>query len=526
MALGEKPAALRPFLLSNSEPTAQQKRSAAFFVAVLAGAFLATLPFAGIDLKGTEALLPAYASAVLLVEVITAALLLTTYSMQRSRAVLVLSVAYLFSGLMVLPWVLTFPGVLDAFGLNTDMQSTATIAAIRRLSFAALLVLYAVLRRNDAPAAATRGPTVATSVVAVLAAAAVLSFLVLSNHGSLPRLMVSIREVSGSWKYVAMAAGGLYVAALVLLLRCRLTVLDLWLTIVVVTLLIEVTLLSFVSAGTRLSLGWWAGRLCGFVSAGTVLLMLLSQTTALYARLAEAVSQERRIRESRLTTMEALSGSIAHEINQPLSSMVTNANAALKWLEKPVPDVAEAQEALSAIVDDGHRAGKIVEGIRLIFQKSARDREALDMAVIARDAVRRWQSDAAPAGLSFAADLDDAALPVVGNRSQLEQVLSNLIANAVDATTEAGGRWIRLRCQCEDRNWLLVSVEDSGPGVVPETAGRIFDPFFTTKPGGMGMGLMFCRSVVEAHGGRLWLDRDHSNGAAFRFTLPRHGADR
>src|SRR5690606_32414798 len=143
--------------------------------------------------------------------------------------------------------------------------------------------------------------------------------------------------------------------------------------------LIDLVLLSYVAAGTRLSAGWWAGRFFGFTSASLVLLVLLLETTTLYARLARSISAERRAREDRLSAMEALSASIAHEINQPLASMVTNADAALRWLGRKSPDVEETTAALKRIVSDGHRAGQVIEGIRTMFKKGAQERVSLNL---------------------------------------------------------------------------------------------------------------------------------------------------
>src|SRR3546814_3001302 len=148
---------------------------------------------------------------------------------------------------------------------------------------------------------------------------------------------------------------------------------------VLCTLLIELVLLSYVSAGLRLSRGWWAGRFYGFISASVVLLVLLSETTTLYARLARSVSAERRAREDRLTAMEALSASIAHEVNQPLASMVTNADAGLRWLGRNSPELEEARAALRRIASDGPRAGTGIEGIRMMFKKSAKKRVPLNL---------------------------------------------------------------------------------------------------------------------------------------------------
>jgi signal transduction histidine kinase len=220
--------------------------------------------------------------------------------------------------------------------------------------------------------------------------------------------------------------------------------------------------------------------------------------------------------------MEALSASIAHEINQPLASMVTNADAGLRWLDKKSPDVAEAQAALRRIVSDGHRAGNVIKGIGAMFKKGARERVPLDLNRLIDEVLRRSQGEAQLGRVTVEAELDEALPPVTGNPVQLQQVVSNLVANAIDAmdSVTKRPRVLRVTSRLQESGEVLVSVEDSGTGVDPKHKDRIFEPFFTTKSDGMGMGLMFCRSIIEANGGRLWTTDNVPQGAIFQFTLP------
>ncbi|WP_211103836.1 ATP-binding protein [Skermanella pratensis] len=514
-----------PFLLSTSPPTRNQERLAVCVLVVLLAELLVTAPFARIPLAGTEILLPAYGAAILLIELITSALLLALFSVQQSRAVLVLAIGYLFSGLMVIPWTLTFPGVFEVFGLDAGLQVTASIAALRRLGFPLFVLAYALLKDGGAPVRGSRGSVrgaIAGSVAGAVAAACGLTWVILANDDSLPTFMRNARNVTDAWQYVPGTAVVLYLAALAVLFVRRRSVLDLWLMVVICTLLIEIILLSYISAGIRLSVGWWGGRSYGLASASMVLLVLLSESTTLYARVARSVSAERRARATRLTAMEALSALIAHEINQPLASMVTNAGAGLRWLEKKDPDIAEARAALNRIVSDGHRAGTVIESIRTMFKKDARDRVPLDVNHLIDDVLRRGQDDARLGRISVETDLEPGLPTVTGNPIQLQQVLSNLVANAIDAMCSVTGRprVLRITSRMHDPGEIAVSVEDSGPGIDPEHRARIFEPFFTTKPDGMGMGLMFCRLIIEAGGGRLWATDNVPQGAVFRFTLP------
>ncbi len=515
-----------PFLLTTSPPSRSQEKLAVCLLLALVAALLVTAPFARVPLANTEVLLPAYAGAVVVIELITSALLLACFSIHRSRAVLALSIGYLFSGLLVVPWALTFPGVFAPLDLlDSGLQSTASIAMLRRLGFPLFVIAYALLKNADAPARGAHGSArrmILAVVAGVVTGTCGLAWFAITKDDALPRFMSDARNVSGAWRYVSATAVFLYVSGIVVLWRRRRSVLDLWLMFALCTLLIELVLLSYFSAGLRLSLGWWAGRSYGFISASVVLLVLLSETTTLYARLARSVSAERRAREDRLTAMEALSASIAHEVNQPLASMVTNADAGLRWLGRERPDLEETRAALRRIVSDGHRAGKVIEGIRTMFRKGAQERVEVNLNQLISDVLRRGQGEAQLARVSVEAELDEQLPLTTGNPIQIQQVVSNLVANAIDAMRSVADRprILRVKSGRHVSGSLLASVEDSGSGLTSESKDRIFEPFFTTKSDGMGMGLMFCRAIVEAHGGQLWAADNSPHGAIFQFTLP------
>lgn len=515
-----------PFLLTTSPASRGQWRLAVGVLGVLVAALLVTAPFARAPIENSQILLPAYATAVLIIDLITAALLLALFSVERSTAVLALSIAYLFSGVMVLPWALTFPGVPASFGLpDAGLQTTAAIATLRRLGFPLFVLAYALIKDSGPLSRVSQGSErsiILGSVTGVVVIAIGLTWLALTSDEMLPRFMRDAKRVSALWQYVPATAVGLCVAGLVVLWTRRRSVLDLWLMVVLCALLVEIVLLSYLSSGLRLSVGWWAGRLYGLISASIVLLVLLSETMTLYARLARSVSAERRAREARLTAMEALSASIAHEVNQPLASMVTNAAAGMRWLESPTPDLVEARAALERIVNDGHRSATVIEGIRTMFKKGTQERSSVDVNRLIKETLRRCKREVQLDRISIHAELCEQLPIVTGSPVQLQQVISNLVANAIDAVTAVTDRdrVLRVKSALQDSGLILVSVEDSGTGMEPNDKERIFEPFFTTKPDGMGMGLMFCRSTIEAHGGRLWMTDNEPHGAIFHFTLP------
>lgn len=492
----------------------------------LAIALIVTVPFARQTLEAAAPLLPAYGAAVLINELITAALLFAMFSVQRSRGLIILAVAYLFSGLLVIPWGLTFPGVFSQTGLlNAGLQSTATIAAFRRIGFPLLLLLYALLRD---PAAEVRAPEasvhwrIAATVAAVIAVVCALTFYAVEGGALLPRWMADEREIAAAWQYVPPIAIVLLGAGATLLLTRPLSVLDLWILVVLLSAVIETVLLAYVSSGSRFSLGWWAGRLYGLAASSIVLLALLSESVTLYVRLARSLIAERRSREGRLTMLEILSASIAHEVNQPLGSMVTNADAALRWLDRPQPDLGETRAALQRIAEDGHRAGKVIDSVRTMFKRDIGERSALNLNALLTEALQRTVEDVRPQRLVIQTDFDPDLPKVTGDPLRLGQVACNLFANATEAMAGQPERpaVLRVATRLDNSGAVLVRVEDNGPGLTDVVRRRLFEPFFTTKEHGLGMGLLFCRSVIERHGGRLWADDNPAGGAIFCFTLP------
>ncbi|WP_201159355.1 ATP-binding protein [Rhodoplanes elegans] len=487
----------------------------------LVAALVGTAPFARQPTQGTEILVPAYAAASFVLEILTAALLFAMFHVQRSRALLRLAAGYLFAALMVPVWALTFPGVFSTLGVDAGSQTTAAIAAVRRLGFPLFVLGYALAPDCSDTSRSSLVPILRT-VLAVAALAAVCLWLIFAGQALLPGYMADDRNVTMLWYRVPAIAMVLYGIAMAILVWRRRFALDLWVCLVLVSMTVELALMSWFGGATRLGVGWWAGRLYGLAAASIVLLVLLSETTTVHLRLARAVAAERRARQDRLTAMEALSASIAHEINQPLASMVTNADAGLRWLGKAEPRLDMVDAALRRIVADGHRANKVVVGIRTMFMTGAQEREPLDLNALLRETVRGAGSEARAAGIAIEVQLDPALPPVIGNALQLRQVVGNLIENAIDAMTATAGRERRLRIETRiaERGEAVVAVADTGGGVPPELAERIFEPFVSTKPEGMGMGLMFCRAVVEAHGGRLRVAPASPRGAVFVFSIP------
>ena len=225
-------------------------------------------------------------------------------------------------------------------------------------------------------------------------------------------------------------------------------------------------------------------------------------------------------RVSRITTLGELTASLAHEVNQPIAAAVTNANTCLRWLTRERPDLEEAREAASRIVKDATRAAEIVSRTRLLFKKGTAQRELVDLNEMVREMIVLLRGEATRHKILIATDLATGLPQVMGDRVLLQQVLMNLMLNGIEAMKDVDGkRELLIKSQETENEEVIVSVSDTGVGLPAQQADQIFKAFFTTKPQGTGMGLSISRSIVEAHGGRLWADGNSPRGASFCFTL-------
>jgi len=227
---------------------------------------------------------------------------------------------------------------------------------------------------------------------------------------------------------------------------------------------------------------------------------------------------------NRVATMGQLTASIAHEVKQPIAAAVTNAEAALRWLEARPPDLEEVRQALDRIVETGRRAGDVVARIRALMRKAPPQKDRVDLNAAIREVIELTRGEAVKNGVSVRAQLADGLPLVHGDRVQLQQVVLNLIINAVEAMggVSEGARDLLISTWEAESGGVLVAVMDSGPGLAPASLEGLFDPFYTTKPGGLGMGLSICRSIIDAHGGRLWASAKVPRGAILQFILPAH----
>jgi signal transduction histidine kinase len=514
------------FILSTLSPSAAQKRLAQAVVVGLVVVFVLITAglLSGIQTKRVDAFLPAYLTAMLVCDSITAVLLYAQYSILRSRAILVIASGYVFTALILIPYALEFPGLFSPGSLiGGGVQSAAAIYVIWHCGFPLFVIAYAFAKDVEPGKAIWKGTTSgAITQSLALTAAIVLLATVICTAGDayLPPIMLDETRFSPQWPYLVGAPiASVSVAALIVLWIRRRTMLDLWLLVVMFLYLIEVPL-SYYPAPTRFSGGWYAVRIFGFLSSSIVLMVLLHEIATLYARLLHAVLAQRREREARLMTGDAVAASIAHEVRQPLTAMVTTADAGLRFLDRSAPNLDKAKEAFRRIAADGHRAGDVVESIRTTFKNDARDRTSLDLNELIQEALALGRTELQRHAIVVQAEPNRALPEVRGNRIQLQQVLLNLIMNAVDAmAAKDEPRILSVKSEPYQNDHVIVSVADTGTGISSQDVERLFNPLFTTKSGGMGMGLSICRAIIEAHDGRLWFAPNTPRGAIFQFTL-------
>jgi C4-dicarboxylate-specific signal transduction histidine kinase len=230
------------------------------------------------------------------------------------------------------------------------------------------------------------------------------------------------------------------------------------------------------------------------------------------------------VHTNRVSMLGELTASIAHEVNQPLSGVVSNASACLRWLAGETPNMEEAREATRRIVRDGKRAAEVIARIRALTKKTEGFREKLDLNQTIREVLALVGDEAKKNRVVIRTGFADDVFPVLGDRVQLQQVMLNLVMNGIEAMSSAGeqARELAITTRNVNSDQVQVTVQDSGTGLDPNVMPKIFDPFYTTKPSGMGMGLSISRSILRAHGGQLWAAANDGPGVSFHFTLPRY----
>jgi signal transduction histidine kinase len=512
--------------LSNLPATLQQRRFVFAAAVFLLAACALSTPFANVLVSRYDAFIPTIDALIFVNDLITAVLLFAQYSIFPSRAFLALASGYLFTALIVIPHALTFPGAFAPTGLlDASLQSSVWLYFFWHFGSAAAVLLYACLKngnhQNGEDDASIRS-AINWSVAAVLVLVCGLTWLAIAGDRFLPPLFAdSTRHLQSTLSMAFASILLTAVIALAVLWRRRYSVLDYWLMLVVCALISEQILVA-VFSGERFSLGFYAGRAFSLVTSIVVLGVLLAETSSLYARLARSNTKLEQERDNKLMNVEAITASIAHEVRQPLAAIAANGSAALRFLGRTPPELDDARASLNAIIGDSHRASEVFDGIRTLFRKVDHGRQPVDLNEITFDVLQSLRGELKEHGVITRTELTSELPLIDGHKGQLQQVLFNLVRNAVEAmdATVDRSRMLGIKTELQGGDAIVVAVNDSGPGIDPKRLDSIFESFVTTKPHGMGLGLAICRTIIERHGGKLSALSDGTSGALFQFVLP------
>jgi signal transduction histidine kinase len=272
----------------------------------------------------------------------------------------------------------------------------------------------------------------------------------------------------------------------------------------------------------RFSAGWYFGRLAALVASSTLLVVLLTESAALYGRLANALLLVRRERGDRLTNVQAATAAMAHELRQPLTGIATRGAAGMNWLKRTPPELNKARECIQSMIDGSFRANEIIAAIRDLYKKAPTEHTMVQINDVVREVLALVQDDLQVEAVLATAEYQENLPKIHAAHTQIQQAILNLVKNAMEAMRSVAPdkRRLRIATGFHGNLGVAVYVQDSGPGISPDQQDRIFEPFFTTKPSGTGLGLSICRTISEDHGGALRLSKTDARGTSFELVLP------
>jgi signal transduction histidine kinase len=506
--------------------TARQTRVArAVATALLAGLALSA-PFADTVLPRIDAFIPALEGAVILTDLITSVLLFSQCWISHSRALLVLAGGYLFTALIVIPHVLTFPGAFSPIGLlGAGVQTAGWLYLFWHLGLPTAMIIYAWLRDNELKDPMTKTSTpceVGWSVGIIVSVVCGLTLLVTFGERILPPVFLDGIHLAPFAHYALAFNLLVCVTALAILWGKRRSVLDQWLIVVVVAILSEIVINGLLISA-RFTVGWYVSRLFAIATSTVVLAILLQETVMLYGSMARSNAILLRERNSRLMNLEALAAAIRHEVRQPLMAIALNGEALEQCLRTVPPELEEARSSAKDMITASYRISERLDDIANLFGTTERAPSPVGVNDLVLEALRILDKDLKGHEVATRVELTSELPTVMGHRGQLQEAIVNLIQNAIEAMETVGDERRELRVHTERHvsDAIKVTIADTGPGIDSGKSDEIFEPFFTTKSHGMGLGLAICRMIVERHGGQLSVSPASPRGAIFQIILPR-----
>jgi signal transduction histidine kinase len=520
--LAQEPGHDFPVVIANTPASAAERRVAFALVVFLIIIFGMVAPFARVPLPSVYAFIPVIQTVVCVAELVTAILLFAQYSIQPQLGVLALASGYIFSGLFAFLQTLAFPGAYAPDGLIGDpLISTVYLFCLWHVALPTAVLVYALSTDTGGTTNKSTRITISIIVVSVLAVIAVLTWVVTAGAKYLPPTFVDGTRQAPITSYMTGFIWLLSAAGLLALFKYKRTSLAVWLMVAVFATLPDLTL-STVLSTVRYTLGWYTARTYALIASFTVLAVMLTETTLLYARLANTVLLLRRERSNRLMSLDAATGAISHEMRQPLAAIATQGDVGLMLLEQTPPDLEEVGVCLNSMIGSSHRAAEIIASIRELFSQTPRERTMIQINDVTREVLSLVEHDLRDNEISVVADYQENLPQIHADQTQMQQVILNLVKNAIDAMRgdSPNKRQLRLITGFDGDSTVSLYIQDSGSGITAEDQDHIFDPFFTTKPTGMGLGLSICRTMVEDHGGKLRLTKTGPFGSSFEVVFP------
>lgn len=516
-------------MLATTPASVMQARWATIAASALLAAFIVTLPFGAVRLPQSYLFVPIVQTGIFVVDLVTAVLFYAQFSILRSRGLLALAGGCTFTAFIMVPYTAAVTQLFDdgrPTGAVLNLPAWLYLFWHAGLPLAVIGYVFLNARRRTHPVPHERLRwAIAASATGSILAVCMLTWV--ASSGYLPAIMAHPTLASSSLPFVVPAV--VSASAIALLWRYRRSMLDLWLLVMLWAGLVDLLLQIIPVLVERFSVGYYFGRIYGLLSTMIILIVLLADATTLNARLLISAMARRRESDNRAAMMEAMAASITHELRQPLTSIALKSSAGIRNLQKAPPDLDRARATFDRIDDDAQRAGEIMNTVRGMFVKGGDERANLDCNDVIRSVMSQLGNELKVRKIAVRLDLAPRLPQVYGNKTQLQQVISNLAINAADAmrTVTDRPRILTLSSTLEATESILISVRDTGVGIDPDTLKQIFEPFFTTKQTGMGMGLAICRWMVASHGGELWGSREHPWGSVFFLKLPvREASDR
>ncbi|QOZ78063.1 two-component sensor histidine kinase [Bradyrhizobium sp. CCBAU 53351] len=513
-----------PPLVVASMPYTQRHRAMALGLVVsilVVSSFLA--PFANQQIGRVDSFLPVVQTVMATADLLTATLLFAQYSVQPHRALLIVASGYICAGSFAFLQTLSFPGSYAPNGLIGDVYNTpAWFFVLWYTTFPLSILFYALLKDKGRMSQGSTTANIAITLSIVFVLIALPSWLVIDGTEYLPQFFTTglMRQTRLSNQFnigLTILAG---FVLLILFVRRR-TVLDLWLMVTVFAALPNFLVAAY-AGSSRFSVGWYTARGFALIASVTLLSVLVAEMTMLYSRLASALMMQLRERTNRFVSIDAATAAIAHEVRSPLGSITLNADTAQQVLGAKPLRLEELSAILKDIVEASLRVDNTITSIRGLFKHATDKPVTINVENVARQVLRLLQHELQFNGVLVVTDFEDGAPLVRADPVQLQQVILNLIKNAIEAMASMprDSRRLNIGARVAQDSFVLLSIQDSGTGVPLLDRDRVFEAFYTTKSAGMGLGLAISRTIIERYGGRLVLGDTGPEGSTFEIALP------